>query len=140
MLEGIYNFNCTCSLCTAPDAKRQTSDKRRDSIIAIRRVLAEPDTTLEKALGLTSELLTLAEDEGLDIKLKDYYNELMNVFYKLKDYDSALEFAEAALKKAKELGKVEGDEIQAAIEANVKMLKKVQERKKLEKEAEEGVD
>ena len=127
MLEGIYNFNCTCSLCTAPKVKMAVSDKRRDQIIAIRRVLADPETELTQALDLANELLGLAEEEGLDIKLKDYYNELTQVFFKLKDTDSALEFAEAALKKAEEFGK-EDDEFQASIRTNVETLKRMREK------------
>jgi len=128
MLDGLYNFNCTCSLCTAPETSRKVSDKRRDQIIAIRRVLVDPETTLTKALDLAGQLLALAQEEELDIKLKDYYNELMQVFFKLKDIDSALEFAEAALATAEELGG-EDDEFKAAIRSNVEALR----RKKLEK-------
>ena len=124
MLEGIYNFNCTCSLCKAPDAQREVSDKQRDQIIAIRRVLAEPDITLARALELTNELLRLAEQEGLDIKLKDYYNELAQIFFKLRDFDSALDFSEAALAKLDELGPEE-DEFKAAIRANIDALTKM---------------
>jgi len=123
MLEGIYNFNCTCSLCTAPSGERELSDRQRNQIIAIRQVLVDPETTLVKALDLATELLALAQKEGLDIKLKDYYNELMRVFFKLKDVDSALEFAEAALEKAEEFGGGD-DEFKVAIRSNVAALRK----------------
>jgi GTP1/Obg family GTP-binding protein len=125
MLQDIYNFQCTCSLCSAPPAKKQASDRRRERILAIKELLKVQQTSDDETVELTREFLRLVQQENLVDKLKDYYQDLMRVYYGFGDIDSAIYFADAALQKAEEFGDGE-DEFKRAIRSNLLALKGMQ--------------
>ena len=77
-----------------------------------------------------AELLRLVKEEGLEFKLKDYHNDLTMAFYRLGDFDSAIENARAALKWAEDLSGGKDDEFQRAIKANLVVLEKLRTVKK----------
>ena len=70
----------------------------------------------------TDELLDLLEKEGLEFKLKQYYLDLMKIYLRLGDLESALQYAEAALHKAEEYGARDDDDSVVAIQSNIGKL------------------
>ncbi len=128
MLGAIYNFRCTCSLCSATDAEKQASDERRERIVDIRELLGDEQTSHDEVVKLTPELLRLVQLENLGFKLKKYYGDLVETFYRLGDIGSAIQFADLALRKAEELGDGD-DEFANAIRANLQALRRMQNEK-----------
>jgi len=55
-------------------------------------------------ISLTKEFLALTEKEGLTEKFGEYYRDLMMLFYRHGDFESALKYGELALKYAEALG------------------------------------
>jgi hypothetical protein len=124
MLEAIYKFNCTCDLCKATEEEKKESDSRRERIVLIRKLFRDDVAHLsrEEIKEFSTELIRLAREEGLDLKLKDYYNELTLAHFKVKDIEAAIGYATAALEEAEKLGEND-DEFKRAIRANVEALK-----------------
>ncbi len=102
----MYNFDCDCALCSAPAADKAASDERRVRITAIRRLLAEEEEEGEKdrefpyeaVVEFSNELMRLVRDEGLLFKLREYYQDLMEVHFRRGRLDAAAEYARAALR------------------------------------------
>ncbi|KAK4185176.1 hypothetical protein QBC35DRAFT_28739 [Podospora australis] len=131
LLESHFNFQCTCKLCSAPPDKQRYSDLRRERIGSVRSLIKKVKET-SNVDDLAAELFALVEEEGLQLKLKEYDNELWIVYYQLGDVDSAIKYAEAALKEAEELGGVQGgedDEVQVAIRRNLGIMRRLQAQK-----------
>ncbi|CAK7201794.1 hypothetical protein SEUCBS139899_004509 [Sporothrix eucalyptigena] len=92
-----WGFNCTCSLCAAPENKRLLADQRRRRLLAIHTELAafgneDPDTaTTEvdrgaKRLGeMTDEMLFLIEKEETWPLLCDYYPAVTRAYLAIDD-------------------------------------------------------
>jgi len=129
LLLSHYMFECNCKLCTAPADKREKSDNRRYKFVQIHTILKETKN-LGTVREAAAELLRLVKEEGLEFKLKDYHNDLTMAFYRLGDFDSAIENARAALKWAEDLSGGKDDEFQRAIKANLVVLEKLRTVKK----------
>jgi hypothetical protein len=122
MLQTIYNFSCTCSLCSASPTEKHASDLRRERIATIRELFEERRTSYAETVELTGELLRLVQKENLEGKLREYYHDLMKTYYLLGDIESAIQFAKQALQEAERFSGGE-DEFTKTIGSDLKKLR-----------------
>ena len=87
-LEG-FNFNCTCSLCTASEAERTLSDKRR---YRLRDILSELPTYKGEAaiLGpVLEEVLDMVKKEDMWFLVGNFYAGFAWGYLGSGDFDNA---------------------------------------------------
>jgi len=137
MLKAIYNFDCTCSLCSASDEEKRVSDERRTRIETIRDMFLDEQKTHGEIVDVTREFLRLVQEEGLEFKLKEYYSQLMETYYRLGDINAAIVFADAGLRQAEEQGS--GDnEFKDALRSNLEVLQSIRKKREEEEAADPG--
>ncbi|KAK0609578.1 hypothetical protein B0T17DRAFT_134101 [Bombardia bombarda] len=95
-----WGFTCTCSLCTSPTSARQASDARRERLVEIFFSMREPSTHYDTLVELTKEFVEIVKVERLEAKVGEYYQAFMKIYYEFGDVESALRYAQTALRYA----------------------------------------
>lgn len=104
-----WHFNCTCALCSAPAQALEASDARREQIVELFYGMQDPSTTYETLIEMTKEFIELAQVERLIIKIGEYYQVLMKLFYEKGDPESARRYGRAALMFGEKFSDPEGE-------------------------------
>ncbi|KAK0729546.1 hypothetical protein B0H67DRAFT_476558 [Lasiosphaeris hirsuta] len=131
----VWGFDCTCSLCTAPEQQRNASDKRRLRIHMLReRVLKRAkEGDFKRAIKATEELFQVAEEEGLTPHMGDLYEIPARLYYQVGDLERAREYTKRSLYQVEGLGVPGGKDIE-----RVRVLKGVLSRIENEMENTKG--
>ncbi|KAI8956815.1 SET domain-containing protein [Daldinia sp. FL1419] len=96
-----WGFNCTCSLCTSPEASA-VSDRHRARIQELLSDLDLPEKQNHKDVEkMVEEILDLCEKESLAAQVGDVYGIIAEVYSTMGDVDSARKYAELAVKELK---------------------------------------
>ncbi len=106
-----WGFNCTCALCTAPDAQRRVSDRRRRRLYAIHTELAhmartgealsaadttEADRGAKRLRETVDEMLFIIDKEQAWPVLCDYYVAVARAHLAMDDAAGARRYWQAA--------------------------------------------
>jgi hypothetical protein len=124
MLQDMYNFSCTCSLCTASPAEKDASDTRRARVSMINELLQRGQSSHAEAVRLTDELLVLIDKEHLITMLKRGYSHLIKLFYELSDYERAIKYMEATLTLSDDLGGPDEEEYRGKVRRKMLAFKR----------------
>src|SRR5262245_1361199 len=120
-----WGFNCTCSMCTAPEAEREKSDTRRKRLVEITYTLsgqAGVQLEYEDIVALSGELLQIAETERMERNMADYYANLMKLFYGYGDVEASIRFGKAALERLEGFGGNWEDPFSRTLKEKLKVL------------------
>ncbi|KAK1757040.1 hypothetical protein QBC47DRAFT_342056 [Echria macrotheca] len=99
MLSSTWGFDCSCSLCTAPETERKASDDRRLAFHKLRSQalnLAQEGKYKDAAKRL-KELLRVVDEEGLEPFIGDLYELPARVHYQAGDLETARKYFEKCM-------------------------------------------
>jgi len=121
-----WGFTCTCPLCSAPAQARQASDERRERLVQILLSLDEDaGLTYDHLINLTYEFVQLLETERMIVKVGEYYQIFMRVYYqRFGDAESALRYGETALRYAETFADPDGG-FCGGLRDDIELLKRV---------------
>lgn len=104
-----WEFNCSCSLCAAPDAQKELSDRRRIRIGRLREAVlkAYKDGDARKAIADTHEILGLLQAEELLPLYSEQYDNLARIHWVIKERDTAIKYAQKSLDLLAQQGYIE---------------------------------
>ena len=122
-----FNFECHCEICATTANTIATSDHKRQRIREIWRILHQirGDPELENIQKLTSEMLSLSQEENLGPStMKRYYHNLMRLFFAQGDFTSAMAYAQQSLSLSETFdGPEDADGLQKALKRNIDVLR-----------------
>jgi hypothetical protein len=104
-----WGFNCTCSLCTAPEDERKRSDRRRERVVDILYAMNDEALHYNDFVGLAEELIRVVEQERLTRQFSTYYHTLMKLYSEYSDMASSEKYARRALEYAEAFDDPEGE-------------------------------
>ena len=122
-----WAFTCTCGLCSSPPEALAASDSRREKLVDIMHAMRQPDTDYETLVALTREFVDIVQVERLEAKVGEYYQAFMKVYYDFGDTESALRYAQTALKYAETFADPDGG-FCTALRGDMEMLRGMLER------------
>ncbi|KAI2782049.1 SET domain-containing protein [Daldinia loculata] len=94
-----WGFNCTCSLCTSPEASA-ASDRHRSRLKELLAELDLPEIRSRAAVSKrVDEILDLCEKESLEAEVGDFYTIVAEVYSGMGDVDLARKYARLAIKE-----------------------------------------
>jgi hypothetical protein len=122
-----WGFNCSCSLCTASKKEQEASDNRRKRLPEIQYILNSQMDQLsyDDIVQLTEELLYIVDAERLIKDLGQYYQYFMQLYYNIRDLDSAIKYGEMALEHGHMFGDDPGAPMMKSLKGNVEILKTI---------------
>ncbi|KAI1475815.1 SET domain-containing protein [Daldinia eschscholtzii] len=96
-----WGFNCTCSLCTSPEATA-VSDRHRGRIQELLAELDLPEMRNHAAVSKrVDEILDLCEKESLAAQIGDFYAIIAEIYSSIGDVNLAKKYAKLAVKELK---------------------------------------
>lgn len=102
-LDG-WNFNCTCSLCTAPEEERSLSDRRRYRLRDILMSLTSHSVGAGELGKVLHETIDMIEKEELWVLLGHYYAGFAQAYLAAVDFESARKYGFLAEEMAERYG------------------------------------
>lgn len=119
-----WHFNCTCSLCSSPEATQQ-SDRNKARIQGVLDELKAAGRNADTVERLSGELMTLLETEGLQAQTGNFASILAGVWLNMYNLSMAREYAALAAEKQIYYMGFDSDKARAAVEMR-EMLESVE--------------
>jgi len=107
MLQG-WNFNCTCSLCSASEKERADSDRRRHRLHAILTKLVAYKGKIERLSVMLDESLDMLKKENMWFLVGNYYAGFAWAYLEKGDLENARKFGLLADAMAEKYSQEEG--------------------------------
>jgi len=103
-----FNFNCTCSLCSASEEDRAQSDKRRYRLRDILTELVSYKGETQILGGVLNETLSMVETEDMWFLVGTYYAGFAKAYLGGGDFESAEKYGLLAEEMAEKYRQEEG--------------------------------
>ena len=104
-----WNFNCTCSLCTASPKERARSDKRRYRLRDILQELTSPYSGGTKKLGkMLKETQDLVKKEEMSFLIGNFYAGFAWAYLASRDLKNARKYGLLAEEMGERYGQEDG--------------------------------
>jgi len=110
-----WHFNCTCSLCSSPEATQQ-SDQNKSRIQGVLDELKAAGRNPDTVERLSIELMSLLEKEGLQAQMGNFASILAGVWLNMYNLSMAREYAAMAAEKQVYYMGWDSDKAKAALE------------------------
>ncbi len=93
-----WNFNCTCSLCTAPKDKTWGSEMRRMRLMEIYDAIRDQSKPMspQEIEAIETEMMIIIRHEDLQMQLSEYYMVLADAYARALVFDKARQYAAMA--------------------------------------------
>lgn len=102
-----WNFNCTCSLCSASPEERAQSDRRRYRLGDILRELASHSAGAEGLDEMLDETLDMIEKEDMWFLVANFYAGFAQAYLAGMDFENAEKYGRLAVETAERYGQEE---------------------------------
>jgi hypothetical protein len=110
-----WGFNCTCSLCSDPEAMK-ISDRQRNRIQEILDVLDDPKHhTHAHVRSALAEVEHLVDKEGMTAQIGDFYSIVADLYFTMGDMKLARDYGELALELVRHYAGYDNDRSEQAV-------------------------